>query len=168
MEKLWRSRLANFAITQKSQLLTFADTERRLSEVLKAAQLEKLVNQKLSPAQITAVKDFAQRLTLIGTAAHPGLRPDIAEYQQIAELISAGKRKGLARRLERLASTRRRAVARMNEIDDYMNWFEATQSKTKSGVFADYLRTATDRPAEHRRRDALSVYLDAIEQQTHD
>jgi hypothetical protein len=54
----------------------------------------------------------------------------------------------------------------MSEIDDYMNWFEATKSKTKSGVFVDYLKAAQEQnEARPRRRDALSVYLDALEEQ---
>jgi hypothetical protein len=53
----------------------------------------------------------------------------------------------------------------MGDIDDYMNWFEATQAKTGSGVFADYLRTAAERDKTSRRRDAISVYLDALEEQ---
>jgi len=54
----------------------------------------------------------------------------------------------------------------MTEIDDYMNWFEATQSKTRSGAFADYLKAVQGRnEARPRRRDALSVYLDAMEEQ---
>jgi hypothetical protein len=50
-----------------------------------------------------------------------------------------------------------------------MNWFEATQSKTGSGVFVDYLRAAAESqiPAP-RRRDALSVYLDSLAEQFED
>ena len=81
-------------------------------------------------------------------------------------LVAAGKRKGLAKRFARLKKTRAEIVARMNDVDDYMNWFEATQSKTMSGVFVDYLKAVGEpqMPAP-RRRDALSVYLDAIEEQ---
>jgi len=47
-----------------------------------------------------------------------------------------------------------------------MNWFEATQPKTKSGAFAEYLKAAQEQnEARPRRRDALSVYLDALEEQ---
>jgi hypothetical protein len=50
-----------------------------------------------------------------------------------------------------------------------MNWFEATQSKSGSGVFADYLRAADQPQAPGpRRRDALSVYLDALANQFED
>jgi hypothetical protein len=57
----------------------------------------------------------------------------------------------------------------MSDIDDYMNWFEATQSKSGSGIFADYLRAADQPQAPApRRRDALSVYLDALANQFED
>ena len=54
----------------------------------------------------------------------------------------------------------------MTEIDDYMNWFEATQLETRSGIFAEYLNAADKmRAAAPRRHDPLSIYLDALEQQ---
>ena len=57
----------------------------------------------------------------------------------------------------------------MSDIDDYMNWFEATQMESRSGVFADYLRAADQpQPPEPRRRDPLSVYLDALQDQLED
>ena len=54
----------------------------------------------------------------------------------------------------------------MSEIDDYMNWFEATQLQTESGLFESVGETATD-PAVtiHHRKDAFSNYLDAMESQ---
>jgi len=103
---------------------------------------------------------------LLSTLAHPVMRPVVVEYQQIALRLASGKRAGVERRLARLRSTQKEIVAHMNEIDDYMNWFEATQAKTSSGAFTDYFKAAgqADEP-EKRRRDALSVYLDAVEAQ---
>ena len=54
----------------------------------------------------------------------------------------------------------------MSAINDYLNWHEATQAKTASGAFAEYMKAAelaADR--EPRRRDRISVYLDAMEAQ---
>jgi hypothetical protein len=57
----------------------------------------------------------------------------------------------------------------MSAVDDYMNWFEATQSGAKSGIFIDYLRAANaSRKAESQKQDALTVYLDALEGQFQD
>jgi len=46
-----------------------------------------------------------------------------------------------------------------------MNWYEATQAKTASGAFRDYLHAADRSEEAPRRHDALSVYLDALETQ---
>jgi hypothetical protein len=94
------------------------------------------------------------------------MRPIVREYQQIAELLARGKRRRIAERLKRVQATRTELVSRMSDVDDYMNWFEATQSNSRSGVFADYLRAAGEsRIPVPRRRDVLSVYLDAVEDQ---
>jgi hypothetical protein len=53
----------------------------------------------------------------------------------------------------------------MNKIDDYLNWFEATQSRTKSGAFANYLNAVEQQGAAPHRHDAISVYLDALAEQ---
>jgi hypothetical protein len=132
----------------------------------RTAQLNDLSQRKISAAEIAGVAAASQDLLLLSARANPVLRPIVQEYQQIAALLVNGKRKRLTARLARLQTTRARLATRMSEIDDYMNWFEATQSKTKSGTFAEYLKAAQEQnEARPRRRDALSVYLDALEEQ---
>ena len=54
----------------------------------------------------------------------------------------------------------------MSDIDDYMNWFEATQMTNGSGNFTDYLKAADQSQLPvSKRRDPVSVYLDALEDQ---
>jgi hypothetical protein len=101
---------------------------------------------------------------VLATLANPVMRPIVVEYQDIVQLLARGKRGRLAQRLARVDTTRKRLVSRMSEVDDYMNWFEATQLSHKSGAFAEYLKAAGE-SAERKRHDALSVYLDAMEQQ---
>jgi hypothetical protein len=91
------------------------------------------------------------------------MRPIIREYQQITALMAEGKRRRLTKRLAHVESTRAELVSRMSEMNDYLNWFEATQSQATSKMFADYLDAAND--SAPRRRDALSVYLDSLETQ---
>ncbi len=176
-EKTWHSSVARLSATQSYQLLTFAETERHLDELLcvkisaaghstKIVQLGDLSQRKISRAESAAVAAASQDLLLLAARANPILRPIVQEYQQIAALLANGKQKGLTARLTRLQTGRARLATRMSEIDDYMNWFEATQSKTKSGAFADYLKAAQEQnEARPRRPDALSVYLDALEGQ---
>jgi hypothetical protein len=176
-EKTWRSGVVRLGATQSYQLLTFAETERHLDELLrikisdighltKTVQLGDLSQRKISPTESGAVAAASQDLVLLAARANPILRPIVQEYQQIAALLTNGKRKGLSARLARVQTARARLARCMSEIDDYMNWFEATQSKTKSGAFVDYLKAAQEQnEARPRRRDALSVYLDALEEQ---
>jgi len=176
-EKTWRSSVARLRATQSYQLLTFAETERRLGESLcvrisdpghptRMVQLDDLSQRKIVPVEIAAIAALSQELLLLAARANPILRPIVQEYQQVASLLVKGKRKGLTARLAQLQASRAKLTTRMTEIDDYMNWFEATQSKTKSGAFADYLKAVQGQNAARpRRRDALSVYLDAMEEQ---
>ncbi|PYL26958.1 MAG: hypothetical protein DMF37_00105 [Verrucomicrobia bacterium] len=176
-EKTWQSAINRASGAQTYQLLTFAESERRLDELFhakiaetgKPVDLSALARQKASASEKLALNQLSQALLLFIGQANPVLRPVAREYQEIATRLARGKRRGITKRLARLEITRQTLTARMSDIDDYMNWFEATQMESGSGVFADYLRAA-DQPsaAESRRRDPLSVYLDALEDRLED
>jgi hypothetical protein len=177
IEKSWQSNVIKLSRSQKYELLTFAETERRLVELLaiktpgtsNSCRLQDFLSGKISLAEKTTLIRTAEDLLLLAASANPAMRPMVTEYQDIAQRVAAGKRNGLGERLARLDARRARLVARMNDVDDYMNWFEATQAKTKSGAFADYLKAAAEQhDAQPRRRDALSVYLDSFELQVQD
>ena len=180
VEKTWQSAVVRLGDAQSYQLLTFAESEQRLNELLriktpdagkspKQVQLSELAQRKPSVAEKMALNELGQNLVLFTIRANPVMRPIVREYQQIAALLARGKRKRIIERLARLQMTHTKLVARMNDVDDYMNWFEATQANSRSGVFADYLKAAGDSqiPAP-RRRDALSVYLDSLAEQFED
>jgi hypothetical protein len=126
--------------------------------------LNEFVRRKPSANEKVAINQMSQELLLFVGAAHPVLRPVAREYQQVAALLVRGRRRGIAKRLSHLEVTRKQLAARMGEIDDYMNWFEATQMERRSGVFNGYLKAANESEIFiSRRRDPLSVYLDALE-----
>jgi hypothetical protein len=177
VEKTWRSNVARLDVAQSYDLLTFAESEQRLDELLRAEvpgtgkplDLSGLARQKASAAEKAVLNQLGQALLLFVGQANPVLRPVAREYREIAALLARGKRRGIAKRLARLLTTRNRLAVRMNDIDDYMNWFEATQMTSGSGAFAGYLRAADEpQTPEPRRRDPLSVYLDALEDQLGD
>jgi hypothetical protein len=177
LDGVWRAALTNFAITGKYELLSFGETQRQLEELLRIKVpeaggstrifgLKDLIGAKLSVRQKRALIELGQNLQLLGSSANPILRPMVAEYQRIVQRLAAGKGAGLAVRLAHLKSERANLDRRMSAIDDYLNWFEATQLNTPSGIFSGYLKSSGEpREPERRRRDALSVYLDAIEGQ---
>jgi hypothetical protein len=180
IEKTWQSSVARLSGVQSYQLLTFAESERQLDELLRVKipgpgnssellDLGELAQRKASAAEKVLLNRLNQNLLFFTGQANPIMRPIAREYQQIAALLARGKGKAASRRLARLQVTRARLAARMSDIDDYMNWFEVTQSKNSSGVFADYLSAVDQQRASGpRRRDALSVYLDALADQFED
>jgi hypothetical protein len=177
LEKKWHSTVARLSEHQTYQFLTFTESERHLDELLqikisdrsrnpgrpKPANLDELARRKASPEEKAAVNQMSQALLLFVGTTHPVMRPVAREYQQIAALLARGKRRGTAKRLSHLDVTRKELAARMGDIDDYMNWFEATQMERLSGAFNDYLKAASQpQVSAPRRRDPLSVYLDAL------
>jgi hypothetical protein len=176
-QRTWQTHIAGLRTSRSYQLLSFAETDQRLEETLcsarvvaadgpKSLRLEELARRKVSPPEKIALKKLGEDLLLLVARAHPAMRPVVQEYYDISALLARGKRKRVPARLARLETTRTSLIACMNEIDDYMNWFEATQPTNTSGTFTDYLRSAAEsNEPEPRRRDPISVYLDVIEQQ---
>ena len=176
MERTWRQNIARVASERRFALLTFAATSEQLDECLltKLAQdrnkknsltLAETVRTSRPNIDRVSTKKLGDRLMLLATRAHPLLRPIVVDYQLAAASVARKKRNGLAKRLANSKALRETIAARMNEVDDFMNWFEATQAKTASGAFRDYLHASANNDAIPRRRDALSVYLDALETQ---
>jgi hypothetical protein len=166
-EKIWKSNIISLR-EQTHEMLTFAETERRLDGLLsnKSLQLQDLAQRKISVSEAAALNQLSQALVLLAARANPLSRFSVDEYKRIADLLAAGKKKGVAARLAGLEATRAKISARMSEIDDYLNWFEATKLETHSGMFADSIDPQEQTRARvWRRHDALSVYLDAVEKQ---
>jgi hypothetical protein len=176
-EKTWQLALNRLKSLQPFRLLTFTESERRLDELLrlkisepkkpeKLVRLDELAQHKLSASEKMALDQLKRDLMFLVPQTNPVLRPIGREYQQIAALLARGKRRGVPKRLSRLELTRQQLAARMGEIDDYMNWFEATQMNSGSGNFTGYLKAADQSQVPPpRRHDPLSVYVDALEDQ---
>jgi hypothetical protein len=176
-EGTWQLTLRQLRNVQTYQLLTFAESDRRLEELLrvqiseankaaKLATLDELAQRKISPGEKMALSQLNRDLLVFVAQANPVLRPIAREYQQIIALLARGKRRGVAKHLSHLDATRKQLAARMSDIDDYMNWFEATQMKNGSGNFADYLKAVDQsQSSASKRHDPLSVYVDALEDQ---
>ena len=176
-EGTWQLTLSRLRNLNTYQLLTFAESERRLNELLhvkiseankpgRLVGLDELARHKISASEKMALSGLNRELLVFVALANPVLRPIAREYQQIAALLTRGKRKGITKRLSRLEVTSKQLAARMSDIDDYMNWFEATQMKSRSGNFADYLKAVNhSQLSAPKRHDPLSVYVDALEDQ---
>jgi hypothetical protein len=175
-EGTWQNQVARLASDQPYQLLSSAETERRLGEMLRLKISDRIAEKSYEltqfpifrkhPAAKKTLASLAHELDGLATRAHPVYAPIIADYAEITALIGRGKTLDVPRRLERLKNLRKAIAAQMREIDDYLNWFEATSLAGPSGEFVDYMKAAerAARP-EQTKRDPISVYLDAIETQ---
>ena len=118
------------------------------------------------PATKRVLIHLRRDLRLLEARAQPIYCPLIGEYEKTAALLSRRKTNGITERLFQLRESRKAATLKMRMISDYMNWFEATQSKIPSGLFDDYMKAAdAAESAADRRHDSISVYLDVFETQ---
>jgi hypothetical protein len=175
-EKIWDKQIARLARPQPYQLMASAETERMLEQKLRLRFSEHDVEKTYDLGEFASfMKDksaksvlalLARDLSALAARAHPVYAPIIAEYSQVTALLQRGRTKGVARRLERVETSRRALTAQMSGIDDYLNWFEATSVARPSGAFVDYMKAAESLAQERNtRRDPISIYLDVLEAQ---
>lgn len=174
-ENIWKSKIADIKSSGRSDLLTFSQTEEKLADLLrtkfpaaggrnKFVSLEVLYEKRPNSTQRLSLQKFSQELMLLAAHGNPVLRRVVQDYQQLVAQLALGKNRGVAARLAELKILRAKLSARMGEVDDYLNWFEATQLKTQSGLFEDCLNTSNAPvPSAAHRKDAYSAYLDAME-----
>jgi hypothetical protein len=100
------------------------------------------------------------------TLASPLLKPAIAQYRVCVTQLAQGHTTGVAARMADADGYRQLVLKRLDAIADYLNWFEGTQTKTRSTLFDNYLRDAKalSAPAAHAPT-AITRYLDVMEQQ---
>ncbi len=171
----WISHIARLAVRQSYQLLSSQETERILNEML-SVRISNAGSGKKSPLhQFQAfVREAAARpaLTRLGRdlsalvgQANPIYRSVIYEYERVTARLARGKTRGIAGRLAGLIAARERIAAQMRRIDDYLNWFEATQLRGPSGAFGDYMKAADSAVRPEQRRDPISIYVNVLEVQ---
>jgi len=178
-DKTWRLHIARFATDRPFQLLSAEETERKLDELLileisetgpkRKYQLDEFAKFIGNPSSKAALIRCSRELSILATQANPICLPTIHEYARSVTLLAQGKLKATAKRLTSLSAARKRIVMKVREINDYLNWVEATKSPGPSGAFADYMRAAELAvEPEQKRRDAISVYLDVVDAQFQD
>ncbi|CAN5200166.1 hypothetical protein BH20VER2_BH20VER2_02640 [soil metagenome] len=177
IQEAWIASVAQVARRERFRLLSCGETERQLSELLRVGlrkpgqvavvytleEYPKFVDRAEAAA---ALQLLTHQLLLFSARSHPLYRPVLTEYQEIVAQLVRRRTRRLDQRLAEIRGTREHIVRRMDAIDDYLNWFEATQSRTASGAFSEYMRAAElAQERQTRRRDPISVYLDALESQ---
>jgi hypothetical protein len=176
--KWWALTVASLSASDRYETLSATETIARLDRVLRFSipardgtagnySLGDYETFRTLPASRAVLGRVSQQLLLLGARAHPYYRGIVRENHELAELIARGKLGNLRVRLDRVAGYRQTVERRKDEIDDYLNWYEATQIKKMSGAFSQLLETAQAwEEAQPRRRDPISVYLNSIEMES--
>ncbi|MGI8890593.1 MAG: hypothetical protein ACR2G0_07400 [Chthoniobacterales bacterium] len=171
----WTLAAAHLAAGRRYETLSLVETGQRLDRILRftlTAPDGKTKDYSLGdyeifrrwPATQVTLEKVARQLQLLGTQAHPSYRNVLQEVYELTVLIAYDKLRRVPQRLARVESYREVIEQQGREIDDYLNWYEATQSKTVSGAFTHLLAPSeTARANLPRRRDPISVYLDSVE-----
>jgi hypothetical protein len=106
------------------------------------------------------------RLNALKLQAHPLYRPLIGEYIAALRLLESGRQKGVAEKLAGLHEERAKIHERARGVESHLDWYEASQTKSYSGIFDDYLKLCEKLDRESRsRNDAISKYLDLMQKE---
>jgi hypothetical protein len=176
--KWWALSVAQLSATDRYEMLSAAETAARLDHIVRFSipapdgtardySLGDYEIYRKLPAHRDVLRRASQQLLLLAARAHPSYRALVQKEYELTELLARDKTRRVPERLERVASYRAEIRQQASEVDDYLNWYEATQSKTMSGAFSQTLEAAkAANEALPRRRDPISVYLDSIEMET--
>lgn len=179
LEKWWTLGLASLSAADRYMGLSLEETSQQLDDALhfdvamdkagttKSFTLDQYQVFKKAPGAAAALDSLGVRLLGLEAQGNPLMREVIAAYQDLVVQLSHHEARHLKSHLEALADYRKRLTAHMDQIADYLNWYEATQRTQASGSFDEYIRTADQAGKEEgpARTDPISKYMDSVEQQ---
>lgn len=122
--------------------------------------------QELSsrPDRTAILERSALALTRLSVRAHPIYRPIINDYLALIRDLSANRRlRETDSRLAQLDKTLGGIRSDLSRIEDYLDWYEATQQEQPGDAFRDYFRAEDELTSPPpRRSDPISRYLDEV------
>ncbi len=172
IQKWWTLNLARFSAADRFQGLSLEESDAQLQALLqfeiplgkgtekKTFSIADFDSYLKLPGSKAALQSVSGNLLALSTQANPLYRGIIADYQETASLLLKGKTHGLKDRLSRSGRYREALMRRLSEVEDYMNWFEATQTDTRSQAFDGYLKAANELSEPLKHDDPISKYLD--------
>jgi hypothetical protein len=178
LQRWWTLSLARLAASDRYEGLSLAETDFQLSAHT-CITLPVSRDGRRRTFRLTEYREFlklkgsreallARQTALIALSARANtlLRPVIAEYERIVALLARDKTRGLDARLAQADTDRRNSIQRLAQIEDYLNWFEATQLGVRSDSFDSFLKTAAEiAEREQRGSDQITQYLDQLERE---
>ena len=176
LSKLWTLSLADASAANRVTPLSVKETDRRLTLILEITAPmhptkpeggtlngpEALPERELAREPIYATEETPLEQLRLEVRAHPLIRPMVQEYRLIASELAAKPKKKVEVRIRKNLQLQQAVVKRADEMEDYLNWFEAAQLSTPSKEFDSALDAQSNALTFHRN-DTMSRYLDDIE-----
>ena len=170
LARVWALAVARLSTPKKLEFLGAEETGKKLRQII--GELDSSVDGEPSPEVLLALsrKDQGQ-FRLAGAAreiqslsfrSHPLYAPLVGEYFILIEDLSRKRRRGFAERFQDVQDLRASLDERSGEITDYINWYQANESQSEP--VSDVVQSLPPAEPAARRNDAISRYLDSVEQ----
>lgn len=171
--KLWTLAIARDSASRKFDALTISETSRSIKSLLDLSAPTDPKKPELGnttgPAAIPLIargeggsylmRQKSAELYALEFRAHPLLKPVIEEYRKITSDLAKKPRRNVDKQIAENQKIFDLLLQRTGQVEDYMNWFEATQLDSLSEDFFP----AVSPVVEEKRSDPISLHLDAVE-----
>lgn len=180
VQKWWTLNFARFSATDRYLGLNAEETDRELAKLL---EFPVIVDKKGKTERFTVdrYQEFIkfpgakralnqQRAAIVGLSARANatFRGVLTGYDEVFALLAKGKTRRITEKIHDIEVYRATVLHRMTDIEDYLNWYEATQVGGSTAPFDSYLRAAEQmekNPELSANDQAISNYLDMLEEQ---
>jgi hypothetical protein len=179
LEKWWAVTLAKLSTMGDFRMLSPRETDERLEELL-VVETQMGADSPITTHRLEDWRDFihaeglelelervSQELAHLSVSCNPLYTPVIYDYIGAVQTIASKEERRLEKldqSLAELTAYREVLLEKSGDIEDYLNWYEATQVEGISGAFDEYLRIAREPLEIYRmREDRITRYLNALE-----
>lgn len=167
--RLWALAVARLAAPERMEFFSAEESSRRLGALLESLQTSEpgeepagtLLELTRTAEGRFQLEQAAAGLRQLGFRSHPLYNALIEEYRVMLDGLARRKRRGFTAKFEEVEDVRLALDIRSREITDYLNWYQANAPDTHPTVRVG--RISSSEP-ETRRNDAVSRYLDSVEQ----
>ncbi len=176
-QRWWKLAVARISARYGRGPMSLEATERELAAALKVRldqpdgsiqvfDLDDFEQFRRSRQRHTALASMRYELQRVAVRSHPLTLPIVLSYIDLSNRIQKGTRRGTAEELQALAELRQEILQRGAEIEDFMNWYEATQLPTASGAFAGYFNLLRQLEGNQQAHvDPIRRYVDGLERE---
>jgi len=169
LSRLWALGMARLSSPSRVEYFSSEETARQLSAVLDTLGLgvppeeggELLLAEARTEEGRFRFEKASADLRNLGFRSHPLYAALVEEYRSLFDDLGRGRRRGAVSRFTECEDLRVALDGRSAQITDFLNWYQANAVEAAPALS---VRPAlTSQPAD-TRNDALTRYLDSIEQ----